>query len=309
MDRGHEVHAAAPSVTNKRVGMFTEEHNGHDMIVHRIHSWRWYPQPWLRFALPWRIKQNARRIVDAVKPDVIHFQSHIVTGRGFSIAAVERGIELVGTNHFMPENLLEYTLIPKFFQKKAIRMAWDAAARSYGRANAVTSPHPQGGGLPRGEHRHPARLRDLERREHARVHAGLEPEVGEPRSSSWVGWYTRSRSTSCCGRSRSWTRAGRHASRSSASAIRRTGAEESREVARASLTASTFAGSSSDDEKKDALHRAKVFAMPSIAELQSISTMEAMASGLPVVAAQRRGAAASGARRRERLPVRAGQRG
>ena len=31
--------------------------------------------------------------------------------------------------------------------------------------------------------------------------------------------------------------------------------------------------------------RGTVFAMPSIAELQSIATMEAMASGLPVVAA------------------------
>jgi glycosyltransferase involved in cell wall biosynthesis len=36
---------------------------------------------------------------------------------------------------------------------------------------------------------------------------------------------------------------------------------------------------------RNALTRASVFAMPSIAELQSISTMEAMASGLPIVAA------------------------
>lgn len=36
---------------------------------------------------------------------------------------------------------------------------------------------------------------------------------------------------------------------------------------------------------RNALTRATVFAMPSIAELQSISTMEAMASGLPIVAA------------------------
>jgi len=36
---------------------------------------------------------------------------------------------------------------------------------------------------------------------------------------------------------------------------------------------------------REALTRATVFAMPSIAELQSIATMEALASGLPVVAA------------------------
>jgi glycosyltransferase involved in cell wall biosynthesis len=47
----------------------------------------------------------------------------------------------------------------------------------------------------------------------------------------------------------------------------------------------TFTGYVDDAYLKGALTRAKVFAMPSIAELQSISTMEAMASGLPIVAA------------------------
>ena len=46
-----------------------------------------------------------------------------------------------------------------------------------------------------------------------------------------------------------------------------------------------FAGFVDDEEKLAVLGAAKVFAMPSIAELQSISTMEAMASGLPIVAA------------------------
>jgi glycosyltransferase involved in cell wall biosynthesis len=47
----------------------------------------------------------------------------------------------------------------------------------------------------------------------------------------------------------------------------------------------TFTGYVSDDELKAALTRAKVFAMPSIAELQSIATMEAMATALPIVGA------------------------
>ena len=41
----------------------------------------------------------------------------------------------------------------------------------------------------------------------------------------------------------------------------------------------------SDEELRRILSRATVFAMPSTAELQSIATMEGMASGLPVVAA------------------------
>ena len=47
----------------------------------------------------------------------------------------------------------------------------------------------------------------------------------------------------------------------------------------------TFRGYVTEAELRDAYTRATVFAMPSIAELQSIATMEAMASGLPIVAA------------------------
>ncbi|MDQ1597363.1 MAG: hypothetical protein QOI70_787, partial [Microbacteriaceae bacterium] len=47
----------------------------------------------------------------------------------------------------------------------------------------------------------------------------------------------------------------------------------------------TFTGYVTDEELRGMLTRATVFAMPSIAELQSIATMEAMASGLPIVAA------------------------
>jgi glycosyltransferase involved in cell wall biosynthesis len=46
-----------------------------------------------------------------------------------------------------------------------------------------------------------------------------------------------------------------------------------------------FTGYVSTEYLRSALTRATVFAMPSIAELQSIATMEAMASGVPIVAA------------------------
>ena len=46
-----------------------------------------------------------------------------------------------------------------------------------------------------------------------------------------------------------------------------------------------FSGSIPDSELAAAYARASVFVMPSIAELQSIATMEAMASGRPVLAA------------------------
>jgi len=47
----------------------------------------------------------------------------------------------------------------------------------------------------------------------------------------------------------------------------------------------TFHGRTSDEELRALLSRASLFVIASIAELQSIATMEAMASALPVVAA------------------------
>ncbi len=47
----------------------------------------------------------------------------------------------------------------------------------------------------------------------------------------------------------------------------------------------TFHGRTTDDELRALLSRASLFVIASIAELQSIATMEAMASALPIVAA------------------------
>src|SRR5205807_4445447 len=46
-----------------------------------------------------------------------------------------------------------------------------------------------------------------------------------------------------------------------------------------------FLGFVSDEELRAAYQRCSVFCMPGIAELQSLATMEAMAAGKPVVAA------------------------
>jgi phosphatidylinositol alpha 1,6-mannosyltransferase len=47
----------------------------------------------------------------------------------------------------------------------------------------------------------------------------------------------------------------------------------------------TFRGFVSEPELLDAYARAEVFCMPGIAELQSIATLEAMAAGTPIIAA------------------------
>ncbi|HAM25396.1 MAG TPA: glucosyl transferase, partial [Microbacteriaceae bacterium] len=139
VDRGHDVYVEAPAASRKH-GTFVEEHDGARFTVFRVYSWRWYPHDWLRFVLPWRSQANAARILDEVKPDVVHIQSHIVVGRGLSRQAVKRGIRVIGTNHFMPENMIDHTKLPHFLRKRVIRAAWADAASTFGLCEAVTSP-------------------------------------------------------------------------------------------------------------------------------------------------------------------------
>jgi glycosyltransferase involved in cell wall biosynthesis len=280
--RGHEVHVVAPSETGKPHTK-TEIYEGEEIIVHRLRSWRWYPHPWLRFALPWTIEKTSAKLLDDIKPDVVHFQSHIVTGRGLSHQAQLRGIRLIGTNHVMPENLVEHGPIPKFLQQTAIDAMWAAAGRSYHRAAVVTSPTRKAADF-------------LEAAIHMSgvlaISCGVEtrhytPDFS-PRTENlivFVGRITGEKQLDVL------IKAFARLDTSLNAKLELVGGGEL-EHQLASLAKSlgvadrvTLSGYVSEEYLRDALTRATVFAMPSIAELQSIATMEAMASGLPIVGA------------------------
>ena len=280
--RGHDVHVMAPAPTSKH-GSWSEVIEGEEMTVHRIYSWRWYPHEWLRFALPWRIEHNSARILDLVKPDVVHFQSHLITGRGLSRQASKRGIRIIGTNHFMPENLLEHSLIPKFIWPWAIRMAWRAAARSFARAQAVTSPTRKAADFLE---------QNIGHRNVIAISCGIDmhhytPSF-EPRTENrilFVGRITGEKQLD------KLVRAFAKLDPSLDASLELVGGGD-QEGALRQLASSlgvgarvTITGYVEEAYLRQELTRATVFAMPSIAELQSIATMEAMASGLTVVAA------------------------
>ena len=283
-ERGHDVHVAAPSYSNKKLGAQVEEHEGQKFTVHRIYSWRWYPHPWLRFSLPWRIRHNSARIIERVKPDVIHFQSHVVIGRGMTIEGCKRGIRIIGTNHFMPENLLEYTLIiPAFLEKRAIGAAWRAANRTFGRAERVTTPTRKAAEYLEAK----TSVKNV-----VAISCGIDahnytPDM-QPRTDNVIVFLGRVVEEKQIDK---LIRAFATLDSSLDARLEIVGGGD--QEARLRLLAAqlgvtervTFAGYVDEAYLRNALTRASVFAMPSIAELQSISTMEAMASGLPIVAA------------------------
>ncbi|QEO10852.1 glycosyltransferase family 4 protein [Protaetiibacter larvae] len=280
--RGHRVHVMAPAQKHQ-VGTFTETHEGVELTVHRIYSWRWLPHPWLRFMLPWRVKANAEKLVRAVKPDAIHFQSHIVVGRGLAPAARRHGIRLVGTNHTMPENILQHVeILPKPTLAWLARIQWGSARKWFSLADEVTAPtrraadfFEKGTGLT-GVHA---------------ISCGIDTSFYTPdftpRTGNVVSFLGRLDEEKYV-----------HELIEAAALLKDLDVQveiigdgevrpkleaRARELGIADRV--HFTGRVTDEVLRATLTASTVFAMPSRAELQSIATMEALASGLPVVAA------------------------
>lgn len=280
--RGHRVHVVAPAASRKH-GTWIEEHNGEPMMVHRMKSYRWYPHDWLRFVSPVRLNAKSAKILDDVKPDVVHFQSHVMTGRALSKGAEKRGIRMVGTNHIMPENLLEFTLLPKRIQSWATDLAWGAARRTFGRAQAVTTPT-----------RRAAEF--LEKATGLRnvyaISCGINADDYTPDFSPrtenriiFVGRITGEKQIDVLLRAAAILPPDLDVQLEIVG-----GGDQKRNLEHLASQLgiagrTTFRGYVTDQELREAYTRSTLLAMPSIAELQSIVTMEAMASGLPVVAA------------------------
>lgn len=283
VERGHDVHVSAPSAGHRNHGTFTEVIEGQEMTVHRLPSWRWPPHDWLTFVLPWMSKHYARRVLDEVQPDVVHIQSHIVIGRGLAREARKRGIPIVATNHVMAENILDFTTLPPLLDKAFVKLAWDDAKRTLDMARAVTTPTRKAADFLEAT---------IDIHDVIPVSCGIKAADYSadltPRDANrlvFVGRLTTEKQIDVV--LRALTRldpaldvtldiVGNGDQRKSLEQL----------AAQLGLTDRVrFHGHTTDAELRALLTHATAFVIASIAELQSIATMEAMASGLPVVAA------------------------
>ncbi len=281
--RGHEVHIVAPGLRWRRSAPATEIIEGQPMTVHRLPALRWLPHDWIRFVLPWRAKHYARRVLSYVTPDVIHIQSHIIIGRGLAKEATRRRIRLVATNHVMPENVLDFTLLPLWAESLFVRWAWREADKVLRRASAVTTPTRRAADFLE---------RNTTRRGVRPVSCGLRAADYEsdltPRTENklvFVGRVTLEKEIDVI------LRAIARLDPASGVTLTVVGDGDQRKNLEKLVTELglddrvEFTGRVTDAELRSHLTGAKAFVIASIAELQSIATMEAMASGLPIIAA------------------------
>ncbi|MCY1675323.1 glycosyltransferase [Pseudarthrobacter sp. SL88] len=281
--RGHNVHVlACRDGKGKSYSEFRDE-----ATLHRLRSHSVPTHETFRICLPWEIKKEISLLFDRVKPDVVHIQSHYMIGEHVLYEAVKRGIRIVATNHFMPENLNPFLPFPQWFKDIVGRISWKDMGKVMGQADVVTTPTPLAA---KAMHEH-AFLRKVLPLSNGIDSAAYEVQPGEtiePHEHPTVLF------------------AGRLAEEKHVDvlikAIGKTppelnvhleivGGGEVRPaleelVQRLGLGSRVkFLGLASDDDLRKAYIQADLFCMPGTAELQSLVTLEAMSASTPVVLA------------------------
>ena len=78
------------------------------------------------------------RIFRRFEPDIVHIQNQFIVCNGCLKQGRKSGIPVVGTNHFMPENVLPY--FPKPFWPVMSPILWKHCLRVYNRLDCVLAP-------------------------------------------------------------------------------------------------------------------------------------------------------------------------
>lgn len=291
LDRGHHIFVIAPS--QKFNYTVTKQKNLTIYGIRSVMIPKIIHPSGMRVPLtinPIRIK----KIVEEVKPDVIHIQDHFMIGSKVCDAGRRLKIPLVGTNHFMPENFLHY-LDPFDFAKKSLsKFAWRQLINVYKHLDLITIPTKTAAVL----------LKNLGLKNPLTIiSCGIDLKKFNPKKNGnlmkkrfgiagskpvvlFVGRLDKEKNID--------TLIGAFAivlsSIDAKLVIAGKGKEKSNLVNLSKdLKISqnvNFVGFVPEEDLPFLYRIADVFAIASIAELQSIATMEAMASGLPVVAAK-----------------------
>ncbi|WP_214326129.1 glycosyltransferase [Nonomuraea sediminis] len=283
-ERGNEVHVICASDTGPAKSDVVD-----GVIVHRLRSAPLLVHPTMRVTVPTRLD----RLMAAIDPDVLHSQGHFVVGRAAIGAARRRGTPIVATNHFMPDNLFQFGRIPDRLRMAAGRMAWRDFGRIFDRADHITTPTPLAAGLlaDQGFERQVEPVScgiDL-----SRFHPHAEPKAWARKSFDlpdlptvlFVGRLDEEKHLEELVRALPYVLNETEAQVALVGLGNQRPALE-RLASRIGVGERVrFLGYVPDEKMPQVFAAADAFAMPSIAELQSIATLEAMATGVPVVAA------------------------
>ncbi len=284
-EAGHEVMVIAPSETGHAYR--TQQHGVELQTV-----------PALNLKYNANFTAFSERLVAqtgaAFEPDVVHIQDHYFLSRSVLRMIRRRPVKHIGTNHFLPANLIDNIKLPALLRNPMQNWMWSNMLDVYNRLDGVTTPTETG-------------VRILKR-------AGLDVPV-QAISCGVDRWNFRPRPE--VDRTAMRQKYGLHKDKTLLLYVGRVDSEKCLDTiinALATLRRNdvqfAIAGTGRDVHALKALceertlgervvftgfvpaedlplllNSADAFVMPGHAELQSIATLEAMASGLPVLAA------------------------
>jgi glycosyltransferase involved in cell wall biosynthesis len=285
-EQGHRVHVlcARPDPGPS----YRAEDDG--VVEHRLRSHRAFTHPYFRLCFPWQVAGEIRRVLDEVRPDVVHVQCHYILGRMLVREARRRGIRTVATNHFVPENLEPFLPFPAWVLNRYRAVSWRDMVRVFGACDVVTAPTPlaveamRRNGFPDTvlAVSNGIRIADYEAHDGERRQPAAHPTV------LFTGRLAVEKNVDVLIEALSVLPAELDAH------LEIVGDGEQRpaleKLARALGVAQRvrFLGYVPDEDLRAAYLRADVFCQPGTAELQSLVTLEAMAASRPVVLADAR---------------------
>lgn len=286
--RGHRVSAIIPS---QKFSNTTSVHEG--VMLYGVHSVSIPVYPGFRLSPSVFIKKSIEDIIAQVQPDVVHIQDHFMIGKIAALTAKSRGIPVVGTNHFMPENLIHYFHLPKPASNQLKKFGWDQFFDVYETLDAVTTPTTTAARLIRemGFHKEVVAIScgiDCGRFAQGTAREDVLQKYGIPNNKPvalYVGRLDKEK------RIETIIHVLPTVLRSVDMHLVLVGKGKLRDELEGLVKELgvaehvTFAGFVADEDLPEVYRAADVFIIAAVAELQSIVTMEAMASGLPVLAA------------------------
>lgn len=132
-DRGHEVLVIAPSQTGKKC----KEVDGNYVIVRTTSV----PFPFYQnFRISLNPFREVKKIIEDFDPDVIHIQMLLGIGQATMMYGNKKGIPVVSTNHAMPENLMDNLRLLAPVSRPINYILKEYYARFHLKADYVTLP-------------------------------------------------------------------------------------------------------------------------------------------------------------------------
>lgn len=140
-ERGHKVAVIAPSeslhFSNTKID---------NLHVYGIPSFPVIINPTIRLPIPLLLKSRIGQIIENFKPDVIHIQDHFPLSKAVVEVNKKLKIPIIGSNHFMPENFT-VLLKNKNLKKRLENYLWKGFSKVFNQLNIVTTPTETGAQL------------------------------------------------------------------------------------------------------------------------------------------------------------------